>query len=216
MTKKIKVAIAEDHDMVRQGMVSLLKLEEELDVVFDVANGQELLDRLKDERVDILLLDLDMPVMSGEKALPIISEEYPHMGIIIVSMHYVTDLIYRCVALGAKGFLPKQSNFELVIDAIHSVIDKGFYFDSMITQTLLTEIRKGKLGNEEEVALTAREEEIIELVCQGKRNKEIADALFVSQRTVEGHRRNISEKTQTDNAVELVIYALKKGIHKLV
>lgn len=201
--------------MVRQGMISLLKLEGELDVVFDVANGQELLDRLKDQPVDILLLDLDMPVLSGEKTLPVISEKYPHMGIIIVSMHYVTDLIYRCVAQGAKGFLPKQSDFELVIDAIHSVIDKGFYFDSMITQTLLTEIRKGKLGNEEEAALTTREEEIIELVCRGKRNKEIADELFVSQRTVEGHRRNISDKTQTDNAVELVIFALKKGMHKL-
>lgn len=212
---KIRVAIAEDHDLVRQGMVTLLSLEETVEVVFDVANGQELLDELEKQRVDVILLDLDMPVLSGDKALPILNELYPSMGVLIVSMHYMTDLIYRCVANGANGFLPKQSDFEQVVDAIHSICEKGYYFDGKVSQTLVTEIKKGNLVNSLENELTPREEEIILLVCDGKKNKEIADALNVSPRTVEGHRRNISEKTATNNAVELVIYALKNGIYKL-
>lgn len=212
---KIKVAIAEDHDLVRQGMVSLLSLEDSVEVVFDVANGQELLNELEQQKVDVVLLDLDMPVLSGDKTLPIMSEKYPEIGILIVSMHYMTDLIYRCVANGANGFLPKQSDFEQVVEAIHSIRDKGYYFDGKVSQTIVSEIKKGNLVHNEENELTSREIEIIELVCEGKKNKEIADILCVSPRTVEGHRRNISEKTGTTNAVELVIFALKSGIYKI-
>lgn len=212
---KIKVAIAEDHDLVRQGMVSLLSLEDSVEVVFDVANGQELLDKMEQQEVDVVLLDLDMPVLSGDKALPVINETYPSTGVLIVSMHYMTDLIYKCVANGANGFLPKQSDFEQVVDAIHSICDKGYYFDDKVSQTIVSEIKKGNLVDNTEDELTAREEEIILLVCEGKKNKEIADILNVSPRTVEGHRRNISEKTRTNNAVELVVFALKNGIYKL-
>lgn len=212
---KIRVAIAEDHDLVRQGMVSLLSLEDSVEVVFDVANGQELLDKMEQQEVDVVLLDLDMPVLSGDKVLPVINETYPSTGVLIVSMHYMTDLIYKCVANGANGFLPKQSDFEQVVDAIHSICDKGYYFDDKVSQTIVSEIKKGNLVDNTEDELTAREEEIILLVCEGKKNKEIADILNVSPRTVEGHRRNISEKTRTNNAVELVVFALKNGIYKL-
>lgn len=209
---KVRVAIADDHDLVRQGMRSLMELEDSIEVKFCAKNGQDLLDKLGDNEVDIVLLDLDMPVLSGDKALPIITEEFPSVDVLIISMHYMTDLIHRCVANGAKGFLPKQSDFEQVVDAIHSIKQKGYYFDDMVSKSLLSEIKKGNITDNE---LTPREVEIIEFVCEGKRNKEIADILNVSPRTVEGHRRNISEKTNTNNAVELVIYAIRNGLFML-
>lgn len=209
---KVRVAIADDHDLVRQGMRSLMELEDSIEVKFCAENGQDLLDKLGDNEVDIVLLDLDMPVLSGDKALPIITEEFPSVDVLIISMHYMTDLIHRCVANGAKGFLPKQSDFEQVVDAIHSIKQKGYYFDDMVSKSLLSEIKKGNITDNE---LTPREVEIIEFVCEGKRNKEIADILNVSPRTVEGHRRNISEKTNTNNAVELVIYAIRNGLFML-
>ena len=217
MPNKIRVAIAEDHDLVRQGMISLLSLDDSIEVVFDVPNGQVLLDELAEKEVDVILLDLEMPVMTGNVALPIITEKYPAVGVIIVSMHYVTDLVMKCVSDGAKGFLPKQSDFEKVVEAITSVHELGFYFDGKVSQTLVNEVRKNDKDfyNKNKAPLTPREIEIIELVCDGKKNKEIADMIFVSPRTVEGHRRNISEKTETANVVELVIYALKFGIFAL-
>tara|TARA_B110000285_G_C15036195_1_gene569383 strand:- start:152 stop:808 length:657 start_codon:yes stop_codon:yes gene_type:complete len=217
MTDKIKIAIAEDHQLMRQGMVSLLKEEEHLDVVFDVGNGQELLDELKSQPVDIVLLDLDMPIISGQQALKIIQKKHPSTLVIIISMFYSDDFISECITTGARGFLPKNSDIEEVINAIDSVYAQGYYFDDKISKALLH-----KLVSEENVKplfmndeLTEKEIEIIKLICEGNSNKEISVILQNSVRTIENHRNNIKEKSNSKNSAGIVIYAIKKGYYRV-
>ena len=111
MKKPIRIAIAEDHDLVRQGMVALLKEEGDINLVFDVCNGFELLNQLKKQKVDIVLLDLEMPVVNGHQALKIITERHMDVQVIIISMHYSDAFISECITMGAKGFLPKNCDF---------------------------------------------------------------------------------------------------------
>lgn len=211
---KIRVGLAEDHDLVRQGLVALLEEEDNIEVVFDVPNGAELLEILQSKEIDVLLLDLDMPIINGHEALKVIRAKYSSIQTIIVSMHYEYEFIAESIANGAKGFLPKNCDFDKLVDAIELVHDRGFYFDEKVSQALVTKILTSDEQNKSN-QLSEREIEIIVHICDGKKNKEIAEELFISTRTVEGHRNRISEKTKTGNIAELVIYAVKNGIYKI-
>jgi len=217
MSEKIKIAIAEDHQLMRQGMVSLLKEEDHLEIVFDVGNGEELLNELSDHQIDIVLLDLDMSIISGQQALKIIQKKYPSTLVIIISMFYSDDFISECITTGARGFLPKNSDIEEVINAIDSVYSQGYYFDDKISKVLLH-----KLVSEENVKplfmndeLTEKEIEVIQLICEGHSSKEISVILQNSIRTIENHRNNIKEKSNSKNSAGIVIYAIKKGCFRV-
>lgn len=215
MAKTIKIGIAEDHDLVRQGLVALFEDEPGVKVKFDVENGAKLLEELKSNKVDVVLLDLDMPVVDGREALQVITDRYSKLKAIIVSMHYEENFIAECIAEGARGFLPKNCDFEKVVEAIHMVHEKGFYFDEKVSQTLVSEVLRKNSNNgirPNRNPLTVREIEIIKLVCEGKKNREIAELLHLSSRTVEGHRQKIFEKTDTSNIAELVVFAIKNEI----
>ena len=134
MGSQIRIALAEDHQLVRQGMVSLLQEEDDFDVVFDVSNGSELLDALETQNVDIILLDLNMPIISGQQALKIISKRYEDILVIVVSSHYSDEFIWEAVNLGARGFLPKNSDIEEVEEAIRTVHERGYYFDDKLSK----------------------------------------------------------------------------------
>lgn len=217
MNNSIKLAIAEDHQLVRQGLVSLLNDEINFEVTLEASNGSELLEGLRNHPVDIILLDLDMPIVSGHEALKIISTTYPEIKVIIISMHYTEDFITKCIADGARGFLPKNCDIELVVDAINVVNAQGYYFDDTISPQVLDD-----LVNKKQIRpifspdpLTKREEEIVRCICQGQLNKEIAENLFISVKTVEAHRRSISEKTHSKNVAGVIIYALSHGIYSI-
>lgn len=217
MSKSIKIAIAEDHDLMRQGLVSLLDSEENISVVFDVENGARLFDELKKKKVDVVLLDLEMPVLNGHQALKILSARYPEVAVIVVSMHYSDSFISESIASGAKGFLPKNCDIDKVVDAIYAVLDEGYYFDDKISKALLKRVMKneGQKNNYTQDPLTSREHQIVELVCSGKTNKEIANLLCLSVRTVEVHRNTINKKTNTKNIASLVTYAIKNGLYSV-
>lgn len=213
MNDTIKIAIAEDHQLMRQGMVSLLREEDHLEIVFDVGNGQELLNELDKTQVDIVLLDLDMPIVSGQQALKVIQKKYPSTLVIIISMFYSDDFISECITTGARGFLPKNSDIEEVINAIDSVFSQGYYFNDKISKVLLhrliseENVKPSFLGGE----LSEKEIEVIKLICEGHSNKEISAILHKSVRTIEAHRNNIKEKSNSKNTAGIVIYAIKKG-----
>jgi DNA-binding NarL/FixJ family response regulator len=217
MKKPIRIAIAEDHELVRQGMVALLKEEKDISLIFDVSDGSELLQQLKKNKVDIVLLDLEMPIVNGHQALKIITERHTNVHVIIISMHYSDPFISECITMGAKGFLPKNCDFETVVDAIFAVQEQGYYFDDKISRSLLKKLVKDKdqttsiLGD----PLTTREHQILELICNGKTNKKIAELLTISIRTVESHRKSISDKTNSHNIAGLVLYAVKHGLYNL-
>jgi len=217
MKKGIRIAIAEDHDLMRQGMVSLLDSEEGISVAFDVENGARLFDELKKKKVEVILLDLEMPVLNGHQALKILSARYPDIAVIVISMHYSDGFISESIAAGAKGFLPKNCDIDKVVDAIFAVHEQGYYFDDKISKALLNRIMKseGPKKNFSQDPLTSREHQIVELVCSGKTNKEIANLLCLSVRTVEVHRNTINKKTNTKNIASLVTYAIKNGLYSV-
>lgn len=208
--KKIRIAIAEDHQLVRQGMMALLKEEEDLDFLFDAANGQELLDQLKTTQPDVVLLDLNMPVMSGQETMQRLRELYPAIKVLVISMHNSDFHVTEMIARGAKGFLPKNSDIETVVAAIHAVFSGGYYVDPKTSGALL-----GALSGEAYVHgddLSQRELEILKLICLDKSNQEISDTVFLSKRTVEWHKNNILTKTKSKSAVGLMKYAIRNGI----
>ncbi len=218
MKKDIRIAIAEDHDLMRQGLVSLLDGEDNISVVFDVENGARLFDELKKKKVDVILLDLEMPIINGHQALKILTERYPQISVIVVSMHYSDAYISESIAAGAKGFLPKNCDIDKVIDAIFAVNEEGYYFDDKISRALLNRIvnsNNENLPRFVENALTKRERQIVELICTGKTNKEIANLLCLSVRTIEVHRNSINKKTNTKNVADLVVYAVKNGLYNI-
>lgn len=213
MIKKINIAIAEDHQLLRQGMIALLKEEEGLNILFDVANGQELLDKLKEHKPDIILLDIAMPVMDGKEALEKIRVEYPEIHVIIISSYYADKYITEFIARGAKGFLPKNCDIEIVVDAIYSVYDKGYYFDTTVSRSIVDKLMESEgIKIYPSDSLSDKEKEILRWICLEKTNQEISQAVFLSKRTVEWHKKNILEKTNSKTTIGLVRYAIKHKI----
>lgn len=214
----ISVAIADDQKLFRKGMIALVNSFENMKIIFEAENGKQLVDRVEIEEVkpDIILLDLSMPEMNGLEALKIIKEANPAIGVIILTIHEAEHHILATIQAGANGYLPKNAEPEEVEKAIREVYKNDFYF----TIPMLEIMRKGltkkpqalNLDKEEDL-LTPREKEVLQLICKQFSSVEIAEKLFLSNRTVEGHRNNLLTKTGSRNTAGLVLYALK---HKLI
>ncbi|NVK84944.1 MAG: response regulator transcription factor [Cytophagia bacterium] len=211
----IKVAIADDHKLFREGLRFLMDQMDNLEVVFEASNGRELLDNIESHQPDVLLLDLDMPEVDGLEALKQLRPKYPDLGIIILTMHSDSKMVAYLMELGANSYLLKDTSPEEFKKAIANVVEEGFYFNKMVSQAMLVGLqgqskKKPSLGHNE--ALTSRELEVLELICQEFTAKEIADKLFISHRTVEGHRKNLIEKLGVKNTAGLIVKAIKEGI----
>jgi len=214
MTKKVKIVIADDHELIRKGYISFLSEDPKISVIGEAENGNRLIELLKIKIPDIILLDLEMPVMNGEEALNIISKRFPEIKVIILSMHFGDALISYYMSKGARAFLSKNCNIETVFDAIHSVNTLGHYFSNSTSKALLNGMVKGQQSHSftDKYTLTDRETEIVKQLCLGKTNKEIGSCLSISARTVDFHRRNIYEKTKCKNSCDLAVYAVKNAI----
>jgi DNA-binding NarL/FixJ family response regulator len=204
---KLRIAIADDHDLFRQGMKSMLEANEAFQVVVDESNGRDLLVALNYEPCDVLILDLDMPELDGFGVLEALQEKESDISTLIVSMHHNTAFVSKALRSGAKGFLPKNCDFNLACEAIR-VVRKGGYFFDKATSLALAGISTQNYPDD----LTEREVEVIQYVCEGKTTQEIADELYVSRRTVDGYRNAINVKTKSENLPDLVIYAVKHGL----
>jgi len=216
MKKRIHLGIADDHLVLRQGLISLLKEYDHLNIVLSVNNGKELMEELKKTKPDIILLDIEMPLMNGREALEKIKIEYPQIKVIIISQYFTNAFIIEFIKIGARGFLPKNCDIEKIVDAIQLVHENGEYYDNKVSSAMAESLKNAPSEIDELVTkteLTKREFEILKLICQKKTNSEIANILFLSIRTVEVHRFNISKKTNTSNTLELIEYAY---LHHLI
>lgn len=213
--KYIHIAIAEDHDLVRKGFVSLLKEETNFKLVGDFSNGRDLITFMHQKKVDVVILDIEMPEMNGVDVLQMISEDFKQVKVIMLSMYESPEYISECMSLGAKAFLPKNCDIEELILAINTVQEKGFFFNEIVSRVLLDRISKSAMMDEQKSKslLTEREVEIIVLICEGYQNKEMADKLCVSTRTIEVHRKNISKKTKANHVADVIRYAVNNGIY---
>ena len=186
-----------------------------MELVFEASNGNELLTKLERTQVDVLLLDLDMPDMDGIDALKALRPQYPDLGVIILTTYSDSKMIAYLMELGANSYLLKDTDPETLERAIVSVSREGYYFTKNVSQAMLTGL-KGQMRKKptlkNNVSLTAREVEVLELICQENTAKEIADKLFISPRTAEGHRRKLIEKLGVKNTAGLIVKAIKEGI----
>jgi DNA-binding NarL/FixJ family response regulator len=217
MPKEIRIGLAEDHLIVRQGIVKLLKSEPGIKVVFDVGNGIEVLEELKNHKIDVLLLDLQMPIADGKTVLNKLEIRYPQIKTIILSAHTSPIEVIECLQLGALAFLPKHSDFEKIMDAIYQVNEGLHYFDKNVSQTIINTIKNktNSVRRSELSLLNDKEIRIIRLICNGLKNQEIAEHMCLSHRTIEGIRQQISRKTNTKSLVDLIYFAIKNRIHSI-
>jgi len=210
--KKHSIILVDDHTLFRNGLRILLNNLSDYEVAGEAANGQEFLDLLETQQPDLVLLDIDMPVMNGIDAAKKALHKYPDLKIITLSMYGEEDYYYKMVDAGVKGFLLKNSDINEVKTAIQTVLDGGSHFSSELLQTLVNSLRTSQTSKEKETLFSERETEILILICQGMSNQEIADELFISKRTVDKHRANILEKSDCKNTAQLVMYAIKNQL----
>ncbi|MES2132529.1 MAG: response regulator transcription factor [Bacteroidota bacterium] len=216
MAGKITLALVDDHVLVRKGFHALLKEFEDIEVIMEASNGIELIDQLAFKQPDVILLDIEMPFMNGCQTADILKERYPHIKIIILTMHkdefHLIDLMER----GANGFLQKDVNIDIIISAIHEVVKNEYYFDKHVSATLAKKIVDAKRHPQihQPDQLSDRELEIVKLICEENSNKEIAEKMFLSHRTIDSYREKIMQKIGAKNTAGVVIYALKHDLLK--
>ena len=213
----IRVFIVDDHTLIRDGLRTLLAADPLFAVVGEAGNGQELLDQLPDVAADVVLLDLNMPVLDGLATTHRLRAEYPNLRILLLSMMTRERTIGEALAAGAHGYVLKSADKYEVVAALQGVAAGKRFLCSeiglgLLEKILLLEARNPALTPGPGVALTHREREILQLVASGLTNQEIADQLFTSRRTVESHRQSLLEKTGARNTPALVKYAMEQGL----
>jgi two-component system response regulator NreC len=205
---KIKVLLVDDHQIIIDGLKSLLKNSDEIVVVAEANNGREALRILDILEIDMVLMDIDMPVLNGIDTLKEIGKRGSDVKVIILSMHNEAGMIKSLIEIGAKGYLLKSCAQEELIGAIRKVASSQSYFSTEVTLSLLNPTQ----SNQPTELLTDRETEIIKLIAEGFSNKEIGSKLFISHRTVDTHRTNLMKKLDVSNIAGLISYAIRNGV----
>ncbi|MGE5316487.1 MAG: response regulator transcription factor [Chloroflexota bacterium] len=219
MSEPIRVLIVDDHQLMIEGLKSLLECEDDIQFVAGTNSMAETLGFLESNHIDVILMDINMPGGSGIEATEKIKALYPEVKVIALTMHDDISIITRMVKAGAAGFVLKRTNMNEVVEAVRIVHNNGKYL-SMNTQQIIMDnlgspLEINDLKEEGKPTLSAREIEVLNLIAKEFNNEQIAEALFISERTVEAHRRNIFIKTKTKTIVGLMKYAINKGLIEL-
>ena len=210
------IALLDDHPLFRQGLRYILQSLPYVDAVAEAAELPALLAICRERLPDVLLLDLQMPQMDGPEVAQLLLAEFPELKIIVLSMFSADKFITQMIKLGARSYLPKDANQEELIHAIEEVLTTGYHFTPRISRALVRGVQQPTRHHAtklpELVQFTPREEEVLRLICEGRKAAEIADQLFISRRTVEGHWQKLLEKTRAPNVAGLVVFAAKRGL----
>ncbi len=210
----IKVLIADDHQVFRDGIESILEDVEGMEVVAQAEDGKIVLEKLKTITPDVILMDISMGDANGIETTQIVKKDYPQIKVLVLSMHEETDYIVKMLEAGASGYLLKDAGSNEMIKAIQEVYSGGTYYSQQVSAAIVSRLtnRNKKKEKQKGITLTRRETEILELITNEYTNPEIAEKLFISIRTVDTHRRNLLEKLNVKNTAGLVKYALRHGI----
>lgn len=209
--QKIKIILADDHQLMLDGISSALKTEKEFDVAGTAANGIQLLEKLKQQAADICLIDLQMPEMDGIAAIEQIKQLYPALKIIVVSTHDEKEIVYKVIRMGVHGYLLKNSSKAELAAAIKKVHGGGMYLGNEVEKIIIEGV-PAEPPDKNTVVLTAREKDIVTLLAKEYTNETIAAELNISYRTVETHRKNIMHKTKTKNLAGLIQFVLRNKL----
>ncbi len=205
----IKIILVDDHPLFREGIAARLSMQGNIDIIAEAENGKQLLNQITTMHPDIVMMDISMPGMNGMDALEIMTEKFPHVSVIILSMHDDKEYILNVIRSGAAGYLLKDISGEEMIDAITKVYNGGKYFSNEVAAILAQEDPQD--GGD---ILTTREQLILRLISHGHNNKQIANELEISVRTVETHKRNVKHKLGIDTTSGLVRYAIEHRLDK--
>ena len=200
------IVLADDHAMFREGIRKIIERIEDVSVSAEVNDGLELLELLKNSRPNMVILDISMPNLRGLEAIREIKKSYPQVKILVLTMHKKREFIRQALRDGADGFLLKEDAGGELIRAVRAIRKGGMYLSPLLS-SVLTSLA---LEEDKTEILTMREREVIKLIAEGKRTKEIAEALFISPYTVRRHRSNIMEKLNLNNLADLVKYAISQ------
>jgi len=218
MMKKIRVLLAEDHTIVRQGISALLKSEPDMEVAGEASDGLEAIELTKKLIPDVVLMDISMRNLNGLEATRKIKKLFPHTKVLILTMYDNEEWIFQILKAGASGYLIKDSAMTDLISAIHAIHQGDSYLSPSISKKVIDEyIRKAELGEKKGVEdlLSAREREILQLIGEGHSVPQIASLLCISKKTVEAHKTHIMEKLNIHDKVGLIKYAIRTGLTKL-
>lgn len=213
-TNIIKVAIADDHALFRAGVKTALSSRKDIQMIAEAENGMQLLNLLKHIKPDVVLLDIQMPIMDGLTTLPEVKKLYPDLKVIMLSMHNDHSVITRMMEIGANSYLTKDSDSEMIYQAIRTCYEQEFYFNDLTNKALLNGLRMKRPVEQEvpDVPLNEKEVTILKLMCEEKSTREIAVAVDLSPRTVEAIRDKLKTKTGAKSLAGLIMYAVKAGI----
>jgi len=212
---KIRILIADDHSMVRQGLKQILELEEDISVIALATNGNEAVKLAKEHRPDIILMDINMPGTNGLQAIGELKLEKFPSKIIVLTIHEDREYLFKTLQMGAEGYVLKDAEPSVLIDAIRNVFRGQSFIQSNMTKELVREFNRVTLhekGKHEENSLTPREIEVLQLIAEGMINKEIAKQLYISEKTVKNHVSNIFKKLNVSDRTQAAIYAFKNNI----
>jgi len=215
MREKAKIVIAEDHTILRESLRALLSLQEDLDVVGEAEDGREAIRRVEELTPDLILMDLSMPKMNGVEAIREIRRRVPETKILTLTVHKAEEFVLEVLQAGADGYIPKDASSNELVMAIKSVLMGKRYLSPSVSKVVIEgylESKRTFVSSTPWETLTKREREILKLIAEGHKNKEIADFLCISVKTVEKHRANLMKKLGLHSAAALTAYAMERRL----
>ena len=208
--RKSRLFVVDDHQLFRNGLKFILNERDDMEVTGEASNGKEFLDLLDFVNPDLVLMDIGMPIMNGIEATRLALEKHPNLKILVLSMFSESEYYNSMIDMGVKGFVLKNADNEELYQAIRKILAGGTHF----SQELLLSIIRRKTP-ENKIQLTRREKDVLDLICRGLSNQQIAEKLIISQRTVERHRSNLLAKTDSKNSVSLVVFAIRNRLFSI-
>ncbi len=209
---KIRILIADDHSMVREGLKQLVELEEDIIVVAQAGNGSEAIEKIIEYKPDVVLLDINMPEMNGLEVLSYLNQNDISANVLILTIHNEIEYLYKAVEIGVKGYVLKDSESDVLIRAIRSVYQGESYIQPNMASLLFKKMNNEESMSAQNTRLTKREVEVLKLITEGLLNKEIAHRLCISEKTVKNHVSNIFKKIEVSDRTQAAVFAIKNSI----
>ena len=212
---KIRILVADDHTLIRRGIVSLLNAQPDMEVVAEAGDGQEAIQKVSQTPPDIVIMDIGMPGLNGLDATKLIKGQSPSVQVLILTIHDREDYLFQALRAGASGYILKGADIQDLLAAIRTVHNGEVYLYPTVTKKLLTDYLRRVESGEDAASydgLTEREREVLKHIAQGKTTSEIAKLLYISTHTVQAHRDHIMEKLNLHRKAELIKYAIRKGL----
>lgn len=213
MKDRYNVIIADDHQIVIDGIKSMLENQNSYQIVADACNGQEAIDMInaKPSECDVLITDISMSLLTGIELCKMVKSEHPHIKVIILSMYSSAAMVKESLAAEADAYVLKSAGKDVLLSALHKVCNDGTYYSDEIIPLIYSQLEKEKEIKENTQVLSERERDVLQLIIKEHTSEEIANKLHISKKTVDNHRSNILQKTNSKSTIGLVKYALKNG-----